>query len=137
MSASPCKLASPKHIKSGGCQTPVLGILIFGFLLMCASSALAHDESLYENVNVNGIELNGFEVFALEQATGKDIPNGNYWYEMATGKWGYVGGPAEGYFNLPDSFKEYIAAQKEDAAKSPTEFAQAASYLDCDDDCWF
>lgn len=121
-----------------GCRNALVGILILGTLLMCAPSAFAQDETSYENVNVNGIVLNGFEVFALEQATGQDIPNGNYWYDMETDQWGYEGGPAEGFLNLPESFKEYLNASKENSSATPTEFAQTASYSDCaGDDCWY
>ena len=102
MPASNCQLASHKPLK--------IGILILGFCLMCATSAWA--ETQYESVYVNGIELNGFQVFALERATGKVIPNGNYWYEMASDNWGYVGGPSEGLLNLPESFKKHTSSLK-------------------------
>ncbi len=137
MLAAPFKLAHKKRFQSSSCIKSTLQVLILGAFLVCASSAFAHDETQYENVVVNGIELTGFQVFALERATGVDIPNGNYWYEMATDKWGYVDGPEEGYLNLPESFKEYITDQKDKTAKTPTEFAQAASYSSCADDCWY
>lgn len=138
MSAAPCKLANKKCFQSGSCKQSALQVLILGAFLVCTSSAFAQDETSYENVNVNGIVLNGFEVFALEQATGLDIPNGNYWYDMATDQWGYEGGPAEGFLNLPESFKEYLNASKENSSTTPTELAQTASYSDCaGDDCWY
>ena len=137
MSAAPCKLANKKRFQFSSCKQSAFQALTLAAFLVCASSGFAQDESQYENVSVNGMELSGLEVFALEQAAGKDMPNGNYWYEMATGKWGYVDGPAEGYLNLPESFKKYITEQKENAAKPATEFAQAASYSSCAEDCWY
>ena len=138
MPTTDLKPAPSCYFKLRGCRNALVGILILGALLMCAPSAFAQDENQYENVNVNGIVLNGFEVFALEQATGQDIPNGNYWYEMATGRWGYMGGPEEGYFNLPESFKKHITARKENAAKSAAEFAQVTSYTSCpEEECWY
>ena len=137
MSTDCLKLITNKRFKSSAFKKSVLQILALAVFLICATPALAHDESQHDGVVVNGIELSGFQVFALERATGKDIPNGNYWYEMATDKWGHVDGPDEGFLNLPESFKKYIAEQVANAAKTPTELARTVSYSDCTDDCWY
>ncbi|NIQ00622.1 MAG: hypothetical protein GWM98_09680 [Nitrospinaceae bacterium] len=87
-------------------------VLIVGIFLLAAapvlSAPLENDQKQYENVILNGHKLGFFEVLFLEKYLKRDIPNGNYWFDLDTGKWGHVGRPANGYLQLPKEDLDYV-----------------------------
>lgn len=66
--------------------------LVIGLLLMTAASVVAAEKTQYDDVFINGYKLGFFEQMALEDHIDRNIPDGNYWFELETGMWGPVGG---------------------------------------------
>jgi hypothetical protein len=48
------------------------------------------------NVVINDVKLNETVLYQLEMTYQTQIPDGNYWYDKASGAWGYVNGPTQG-----------------------------------------
>jgi hypothetical protein len=47
-------------------------------------------------VSVNGVWLGPAELAMADGNAGYRVPDGHYWYDVRTGYWGLVGGPALG-----------------------------------------
>lgn len=64
--------------------------LIIGF-------ALNSDKAEARNIVVNNEQMNSAQIQYLDQLSCSYIADGNYWLNISTGLWGYVGGGAQGY----------------------------------------
>lgn len=69
-----------------------VGGLIIGFMAVATAASSAQQTG---NVTVNGQRLDRQSYQAVASAVG-NLPDGKYWYDHATGFWGYEGGPAMG-----------------------------------------
>ncbi|MDH5458873.1 MAG: hypothetical protein OEY26_09170, partial [Nitrospinota bacterium] len=56
--------------------------LVVGLLLIAALPAVAAEKAEYNDVFINGYKLGFFEQMALEDHIDRDIPDGNYWFEL-------------------------------------------------------
>ncbi len=72
-----------------------------------ADCAVAWDEAEYKDDIINRYKLGLFEQFALEDPIDQDILVGQYWFELETGMWEPVGGPAIGRIEVPEDYREY------------------------------
>ena len=62
-----------------------------------ASPAAGGSSAASSGVVINDVQLSGETLLSLRQASGTQIPDGEYWYDRISGVWGYAGGPAVGY----------------------------------------
>ncbi len=108
--------------------------LFAGVCLMTALPAVASDEVEYNDVIINGYKLGFFEQLALEDHIDREIANGQYWWELETGMWGPVGGPATGHIDVPEDYREYLESRfrKQDQA-AQVDLSSAAE--ECDTGC--
>lgn len=53
-------------------------------------------------VVVNGAPMGADDLAVLDALAGEPIPDGRYWLDVATGLWGYEGGPAQGVLGGED-----------------------------------
>jgi len=85
--------------------------LVMGLFLATALPAVASEKAEYEDVFINGYKLGFFEQLALEDHMDRDIPDGNYWFELDTGMWGPVGGTAIGRIEVPEDYQDYVKSK--------------------------
>ena len=112
--------------------------VVMGLLLMTAISASASEQVQYEDVIINGYKLGFFEQIALENHLDRDIPDGNYWFELTTGMWGPVGGTAIGRIEVSDEYREFIETKFSNKQNQVTKVELSASVAeDCDDNCLY
>ncbi len=100
-----------------------------------ANLAVALDE-VENNDDIIGYKLGFFEQFALEDPIDQDIPDGQYWFELETGMWGPVGGPAIGRIEVPEDYREYVKTR----LKKPDQAAQvelSSAAEECDTGCLY
>jgi hypothetical protein len=73
-------------------------LLAAGLLAGSGSMAFVPSESGagHRYVTVNGLVLGPQELAMADANAGFVLPDGHYWYDMASGYWGAVGGPALG-----------------------------------------
>ena len=72
-----------------------------------ANFAVAWDEVKYKDDLINGYKLGLFEQFTLEDPVDQDIPVGQYGFDLETGMWEPVGGPAIGRIEVAEDYREY------------------------------
>jgi len=108
-----------------------------GLFLMTALPAAASEEAQYEDVYFNGYKLGFFEQFALEDHIDRDIPDGNYWFELDTGMWGPVGGSAIGHIEIPEDYRDYVESRLSKQSQEATEVELSASVEECDNNCLY
>jgi len=82
--------------------------LVTVLLLMTAVPAIASEQVQYDDVFINGYKLGFFEQMALEDHIDREIPDGNYWFELETGLWGPVGGTAMGRIEVSEDYREFV-----------------------------
>ncbi len=111
--------------------------LVMGLFLMTALSAAAFEEAQYEDVYFNGYKLGFFEQLALEDHIDRDIPDGNYWFELHTGQWGPIGGPAIGHIVIPEDYRDYVESKLSNQSQEATEVELSASAEECDNSCLY
>ena len=110
--------------------------IITGLLMMTAVSVTASEKVQYDDVFINGYKLGFFEQLALEDHIDQEIPDGNYWFELETGLWGPVGGPAIGHINVPEDYREYVESKLSKKNKA-TKVDLSASAEGCDSNCMY
>jgi len=109
--------------------------LIAGFCLMTALPAAASDEVKYHNVIINGYTLGFIEQWALEDHINREIADGNYWFELDTGMWGPIGGPAIGHIDIPEDYQEYVESRLNNKPNQAAQVDVSASVEDCETGC--
>jgi hypothetical protein len=62
----------------------------------CAALSATPASAQYRTVSINGYYVSDFDLAGIDQTLGFHLPDGHYWYDMSTGYWGEVGGPAIG-----------------------------------------
>lgn len=67
-----------------------------GAALLLALSAFSAD-SLARDVVVNGQQMSLAQLQLLDRVACSQVPDGAYWLDFATGRWGYQGGGLQGY----------------------------------------
>lgn len=82
--------------------------LVMGLFLVPALAAAAAEKTEYDDVIINDYKLGFFEQIALEDHIDRDIPDGNYWFELDTGMWGPVGGTSMGRIVVPEDYRDYV-----------------------------
>lgn len=110
--------------------------LVMGLFLMTALPAVAAEKTQYDDVFINGYKLGFFEQMALEDHIDRDIADGNYWFDVDTGMWGPVGGPAIGRIEVSDDYRDYIESKLSNK-KQATEVEFSASAKECENDCLY
>lgn len=110
--------------------------LVMGLLLITALPAVASEEVQYDDVVINDYKLGFFEQIALEDHIDRDIPDGNYWFELNTGMWGPVGGTAIGRIEVPEEYRDYIESKFSKQSQA-TEVDISASAEECDNGCFY
>ncbi len=102
--------------------------LIAGFCLMTAlpASASASDAVEYHDVIINGYTLGFFEQWVLEDHINRKIADGNYWFELDTGLWGPIGGPAIGHIDIPEDYQEYVESRLKPDQAAQVEYSAPA-----------
>jgi hypothetical protein len=110
--------------------------LVMGLLLITALPAVASEEVQYDDVVINDYKLGFFEQIALEDHIDRDIPDGNYWFELNTGMWGPVGGTAIGRIEVPEEYRDYIEFKFSKQSQT-TEVDISASAEECDNGCFY
>lgn len=95
--------------------------LVMGLFLATALPAVASGKAEYEDVFINGYKLGFFEQLALEDHMDRDIPDGNYWFELDTSMWGPVGGTAIGRIEVPEDYQDYVKSKVELSASAAEE----------------
>ena len=112
--------------------------VVMGLFLMTPFSAAASENVQYEDVIINGYKLGFFEQMALENHIDRDIPDGNYWFEVTTGMWGPVGGTAFGRIEVSDEYREFIESKFSKKQNQVTNVKLSASVAeDCEDSCLY
>jgi len=111
--------------------------LVMGLFLMTTLPAAASEEAQYEDVYFNGYKLGFFEQLALEDHIDRDIPDGNYWFELDTGLWGPIGGPAIGHIVIPEDYWDYVESKLSNQSQEATEVELSASAEECDNSCLY
>ena len=131
-------LKNQSHNKKINASKAIVSLMFaLGVLLMIALPAAASDETQYEDVFINGYKLGFFEQMALEDHIDRDIPDGNYWFEMSTGMWGPVGGTAIGHIEVPDDYRDYVKSKFANPTQ-PTKVEMSASVTEeCDYNCMY
>ncbi len=110
--------------------------LVMGLFLMIALPAVASEEAQYDDVFINGYKLGFFEQLALEDHIDQDIPDGNYWFELDTGRWGPVGGTAIGYIEVPEDYRDFIESKlSKKSQATPVELSASAE--ECGNSCLY
>ena len=113
-------------------------VMIIGLLLMTAGSVMAEEKTQYDDVFINGYKLGFFEQMALEDHIDREIPDGNYWFEISTGMWGPVGGTAIGRIEVPDDYRDYVESKLANKQSQVTKVNLSASAAEeCDDNCLY
>ena len=113
-------------------------ILVMGLLLVTAVPVMASEKAQYDDVFINGYKLGFFEQLALEDHIDREIPDGNYWFEMSTGMWGPVGGTAIGRIVVPDDYRDYVESKLANTQSQVTKVDLSASAAEeCDDNCLY
>ncbi len=110
--------------------------LVMGLFLMTALPAAASEEAHYEDVYFNGYKLGFFEQLALEDHINQDIPDGNYWFEIETGLWGPVGGPAIGHITISEAYRDFVES-KLSKPRQATKVELSALAERCENDCLY
>ncbi len=81
--------------------TPLIrrSLLVAGLLAGLLGQAASPPEAgaNHRVVIVNGALLGPQDLAFADRVAGFPLPNGNYWYDMQSGYWGLVGGPALGW----------------------------------------
>jgi hypothetical protein len=111
--------------------------LVMGLFLMTALPATASEEAQSEDVYFNDYKLGFFEQLALEDHIDRDIPDGNYWFELDTGLWGPKGGPAIGHIEIPEDYWDYVESKLSKQSQEATEVELSASAEECDNSCLY
>jgi len=113
-------------------------ILLIGLLLVTVVPGMASEKAQYDDVFINGYKLGFFEQLALEDHIDREIPDGNYWFEMSTGMWGPVGGTAIGRIEVPEDYRDYIESKLANKQNQVTKVDLSASAVEeCDNDCMY
>ena len=73
---------------------------------------------------------------ALEDHIDREIPDGNYWFEMDTGLWGPVGGKAIGHIEVPEDYRAYVESKLSNTGQA-TKVEFSASAEECTNDCLY
>lgn len=112
--------------------------LVLGLCLMTALPAVATEEAKFEDVYINGYKLGFFEQLALEDHIDRDIPDGEYWFELDTGLWGPVGGSAIGYIEVPEDYRDYVESKlSQQSQATEVELSASAEAEECDYSCMY
>ena len=121
-----------------GNTSKIIGSLVFamGLFLITAIPALAADNAEYDDVFINGYKLGFFEQLALENHMNRDIPDGKYWFELETGLYGPVGGPAIGRITVSEDYREFVESKFFNSPKA-TKVELSASAQNCKNDCLY
>jgi hypothetical protein len=80
-----------------------LGLAVATALLLHLAAPSAAGER--RAVTVNCVPLDAEALATVDTRLGFRLPDGNYWYDAASGSWGAVGGPAAG--RLPPEPPQY------------------------------
>lgn len=83
-------------------------VLLSGSLGLTAMPSPA--EAGHRFVTVNGMLLGPQELAIADRNAGFRVPDGHYWYDLQSGYWGPVGGPAVG--RVPPQLREAPAPQQ-------------------------
>ena len=108
--------------------------LLAGLCLVTALPAVAADATEINDVIINGYKLGFFEQLALEDHIDQDIADGYYWFELDTGMWGPIGGPAIGHIDVPEDYQEYVKTRLNKQNQS-AQFERSSAPEDCDTGC--
>lgn len=111
--------------------------LIAGFCLMTALPAAASDKVEYHDVIINGYTLGFFEQWVLEDHINRKIADGLYWFELDTGRWGPIGGPAIGHIDIPEDYQEYVESRLSNKPNQAAQVGVSASVEDCETGCLY
>ena len=110
--------------------------LVIGLLLMTAASVVAAEKTQYDDVFINGYKLGFFEQMALEDHIDRNIPDGNYWFELETGMWGPVGGTALGRIEVSEEYRDFVESKFSNTTEvSKVEYSASAE--GCENDCMY
>ena len=112
-------------------------VLVVGMLLASALPAVASEKAQYEDVFINGYKLGFFEQLALEDHMDRDIPDGNYWFELDTGMWGPVGGTAIGRIEVPEEYQDYVKSKFAQQSEAPEVKLSASASEECGNSCLY
>lgn len=110
--------------------------LVLAWMLFAAAPAMAAETTQYDDVFINGYKLGFFEQMALEDHIDRDIPDGNYWFDLNTGLWGPKGGPAIGQIQIPEDYREYVESKLNNTSQA-TQVELSASTEECDTNCLY
>ena len=111
--------------------------LVVGLLLMTAAPVMALEETQYSDVFINGYKLGFFEQIALENHLNREIPDGNYWFELDTGMWGPVGGTAFGRIEVSEDYRDFVNSKFSNKQNQATQVELSASAEGCKNDCMY
>lgn len=127
-----------QNLRRPGWISTIVGSCVFalGLLILSSVSALAADNTEYDDVFINGYKLGFFEQLALENHMNQDIPDGNYWFELETGLYGPVGGPAIGRITVSEDYREFVESKFFNSRKA-TKVELSASAQSCKNDCLY
>jgi len=109
--------------------------LVMGLFLATALPAVASGKAGYEDVFTNGYKLGFFEQLALEDNMDRDIPNGNYWFELDTSMWGPVGGTAIGPIEVPEDYQDYVKSKFANQSQATVVELSASAAEECGSSC--
>jgi hypothetical protein len=111
--------------------------LVMGLFLATALPAVASEKAEYEDVFINGYKLGFFEQLALEDHIDRDIPDGNYWFELDTGMWGPVGGTAIGRIEVPEDYQDYVKSKFANQSQATVIELSASAAEECGSSCLY
>ena len=111
--------------------------LAMGLFLITASPLIATEKVEYDDVIINGYVLGFFEQMALEDHLNREIPDGNYWFELETGMWGPIGGTANGRIEVSGEYQEFVKTKFSNQQNQATEIELSASAEVCKNDCMY
>jgi hypothetical protein len=111
--------------------------LVMGLFLATALPAVASGKAEYEDVFINDYKLGFFEQLALEDHMDRDIPDGNYWFELDTSMWGPVGGTAIGRIEVPKDFQDYVKSKFANQSQATVVELSASAAEECGSSCLY
>ena len=136
MKTSPILNTFKSASKIIGSLALAMGLFLMTAFPVSATEEAQYEEAQYDDVYINGYKLGFFEQMALEDHIDRDIPDGNYWFEVDTGMWGPVGGTAIGRIVVPEDYRDYVESKLSNKNQI-TEVELSASAEGCDSNCLY